>query len=346
MHLARALFFAVAAAAVVATTAAAASDTLEVVEARGIIDGPVEGAIVTALETAERTDARALLLQIDSRGTLGADRATRLTDRILEADVPVITWIGPPGARAENGAVPFALAGDVTVMSPGSALGPVGTLDLRSEGDAGRVAALLARTEAGVIDRAYSAEGAEDAGLVDEIAVQLPDVLRELEIDAADLTIRFRKPDLWGRVLHGMAQPSIAYLVLLLGLVGLVFEIFHPSTGPAGLSGLAALALAGYGLVVLDASWVGIGFIVAGVVAFSIDLRFEGLGVFTLAGFGALIAGSLVLFGGPWLRINPWVLGVGVVGMTAFMVGAMTRVLRDLRAIARGELEVREPHAP
>ncbi len=61
-------------------------------------------------------------------------------------------------------------------------------------------------------------------------------------------------------------------------------------------------------------------------------------------GFAALVAGSLLLFPGPYLRVSPWVLAFGVVSMTAFLIGAMTRVLRDLRAVARGELEVTDAH--
>jgi hypothetical protein len=63
-----------------------------------------------------------------------------------------------------------------------------------------------------------------------------------------------------------------------------------------------------------------------------------------LAGFAALVAGSLLLFRGPWLHVSPWLLAFGITSMVLFLVGAMTRVLRDLRAVARGELEVRDAH--
>jgi hypothetical protein len=61
-------------------------------------------------------------------------------------------------------------------------------------------------------------------------------------------------------------------------------------------------------------------------------------------GFGGLVTGSLLLFPGPYLRVSPWVVALGVVAMTMFLLGAMTRVLRDLRLIARGELEVTDAH--
>jgi hypothetical protein len=64
----------------------------------------------------------------------------------------------------------------------------------------------------------------------------------------------------------------------------------------------------------------------------------------TAAGLAGLVAGSLMLFHGPWLHVSPWALAFGITSMFLFLVGAMTRVLRDLRAVARGELEVREAH--
>jgi membrane-bound ClpP family serine protease len=109
-------------------------------------------------------------------------------------------------------------------------------------------------------------------------------------------------------------------------------------------AGLAALALSLYGIVTLGGSWLGFSLVVAGVALFAVDLRFQSLGPLTFSGFAALVAGSLLLFRGPWLRVSPWVLAFGITSMVLFLVGAMTRVLRDLRAVARGELEVREAH--
>jgi hypothetical protein len=51
------------------------------------------------------------------------------------------------------------------------------------------------------------------------------------------------------------------------------------------------------------------------------------------------------LFPSPYLRPSPWILAFGIIAMTLFMVSVMTRVMRDLRLVARGELEVRDAHA-
>ncbi len=340
---------------------------MEVVDARGIIDGAIERAIVRTIELAERDGAVAVVLQIDSAGTLDAQRARRIADAVLGAELPVVTWIGPPGARAENGAAAIAMAGHLRVMAPGTSLGPARTLDLRAAGEQPELAGALLRdvVDARGIGRdgafavfveARSADAAQELGVVDDVAIQLPDLLdridgrevtvagRTVTLVTEEVTVRLRKPGMLGRILHAAAQPSMIYLLLLVGLVGLVFEVFHPDTGPAGISGLLGFGLGVWGLWTLGGSWIGLALIVAGVVGFCVDLRFQGLGFFTISGLGGLIAGSVLLFPGPWLHVNPWVMALGVIGMVLFLLGAMTRVLRDLRAVASGELEVTEAH--
>jgi membrane-bound serine protease (ClpP class) len=328
---------------------AAAPDTpsrVEVVEVKGIIDSSVERAIVATIRGAENERADLVVLQIDSTGVLGRSRTVRLADSIQQSRVPIVSWIAPLGSRALDGAVAVFLAANVSAASPRSRIGiehgRIRTVDLRTRGEnqhvsrwdlGGRSTVMAAASIPDILERLAGAT----ARWSDGRQTVLPEGLTEA-------SVRFHKLDLLGRVLHGAAQPSITYLLLLLALVGIVFELFHPSTGPAGFAGLAALALALYGIVTLGGSWLGFALIVAGVALFCVDLRFSSLGIFSGLGFAGLVAGSLILFPGPWLRVSPWVLAFGIVGMVLFLLGAMTRVLRDLRAVARGELEVKEAH--
>lgn len=322
---------------------------VEVLDVPGIVDGSVERAVLAGIEAAEREGAALVVLQIDSTGVVDARRARRIAGRVKAARVPVATWVGPARARAAHGSVLVAGAGHVRAMAPGATLGPAVTLDLRGE---------VPPPPSATLARPLSAEEAEARELVDVVAPSLRELLEEIDgaqvvvggrevrisADPERSRIRLHKLDLFGRALHAAAQPSIGYLLLLLGLVGVVFELFHPSTGPAGIAGAGALALSLYGVVVLGGSWLGVALVVAGVVGFAVDLRFQSLGVATLLGFGGLVAGSILLYSGPRLRVSPWVLGFGIAAMVAFLLGAMTRVLRDLRAVARGELEVRDAH--
>jgi membrane-bound serine protease (ClpP class) len=348
---------------------------IEIVEVKGIIDGNVERSILTTIEDAGREGAELVVLQIDSRGTVGGDRVDAVLEAIATSSVPIATWIGPAAARGENGAAAIALAGHIRAIAPGATIGPIETLDLSRAGGAvldgnppqlplnHRSTRLGPSVE--LMDRMSAADAVDSelAGIPDEPVVQhsvpaLADLLDEvdgarvevsgkeirLSTDPDESSIRFHKGDLPGRGLHAAAQPSIVYLLLLLALVGIVFELFHPSTGPAGVSGLVALGLTIYGMVTLGGSWLGFALIVVGVALFALDLRFQSLSFPTLFGFAGLVVGSLFLFPGPYLRVSSWVLVFGIVSMTAFLIGAMTRVMRDLRAVARGELEVTDAH--
>lgn len=329
------------AAVLVAAPAVLAQDApkrVEVIEVQGIIDGSVERAVLAGIEEAESSDAVLVVLQIDSKGVVDARRTERITRAITDARVPIASWIGPPGAQAANGAALIAATAHVRAMAPGSILGPYEADDLRSP---------TRNLEATPFDEPITATQAQDEEVVSIVEPALEQVVEKIDdpkIDLDEVQIRFHKLDVLGRLLHAAAQPSTAYLFLLAGLFAITFELFHPSTGPAGVSGLAALGLSAFGIVTLGGSWIGVALIVASMVAFSIDLRYESLGPFTFGAIIALIAGSLLLFPSPSLRVSPWVLALGIVGMTVFMVSVMTRVMRDLRAVARGELEVREAH--
>ena len=322
---------------IMSAAAAESRGGVEVVEVTGIIDASVERAVMKTIEGAERSRAALVALQIDSEGVVDSARTRRMIKRISRADVPIGTWIGPAGARAANGAALIADAGHLRAIAPGALRGPVETTDLRH-----RVLPSAVSLRPPRADRAASLS--ELLEQIDDREVLLASGSRKIAIDPARSSIRFHNLDLFGRVLHAAAQPSITYLLLLLALVGIVFELFHPSTGPAGLSGLAAGALAVYGVLTLGGSWLGVALIVLGVAGFAVDLRYASLGPLTAAGFAALVAGSLLLFPGRWLRIDPLVLAFGIISMVAFLLGAMTRVLRDLRAVARGELQVHDAH--
>jgi membrane-bound serine protease (ClpP class) len=338
-----------------ASASAAPRGSIEVVEVSGIIDANVERAIVHGLQGAERERASLVVLEIDSNGTLGADRAERIGARIHQASVPVAAWVAP-GARARNGAALLWYAANARIIAPDATVGPVQTLDLRSRTSGGAIDRALARY--GGRAAAASGDDAVRARVADFSSPGLGDAISRLDgrrvsvggsaatvhVDPRTDQIRLHDVDLFGRVLHAAAQPSITYLLVLLGLVGLLFEAFHPSTGPAGAAGAAAMALAVYGITVLGGSWLGFALIVAGVVGFAIDLRYATLGPFTAGGLAGLTAGSILLFQGPWLRVPPVLIGAGILAMTAFLLGAMTRVLRDLRLVASGRLQVRDAH--
>jgi membrane-bound serine protease (ClpP class) len=233
--------------------------------------------------------------------------------------------------------------GAVALVTHGGRRVPGGTPAPVLEGSEGRPAA--DGDDVIILD----AQSAVDQGIADLVAASLPDVLRELDghrldgaegsdgataprtldLDPAAVTIRFHTLGLIQRLLHAVANPTLAYLLLVGGALALLFELFQPGFGVAGVSGVVLFGLGLYGLSVLPVNWLAFGLLLLGLVLLAVDLAVAGLGALTLGGTLALAVGSFLLFGGsPLLRPSPWLVVAVVLGALAFFVVVMTTVLR------------------
>ena len=103
-------------------------------------------------------------------------------------------------------------------------------------------------------------------------------------------------PDWRARLLAVLTEPTVAYLLLLIGLYGLVFEGYSPGAILPGMVGAICLLLAAYGLQVLPVNYAGVALIVLGVALIAIELAVPSLGAAGIGGVVALVAGSLILF--------------------------------------------------
>ncbi len=192
-----------------------------------------------------------------------------------------------------------------------------------------------------------SASELDDRPVADFVAAGLPDVLtaldgrevevggadgtptpRTLQIDQASVNVRFNNLGLVRRVLHTVANPTLAYLLLIIGALALLFEVFQPGFGVAGVTGIVLIGLALYGVSVLPVNWLALGLIVVGLVLLAIDLAVAGLGALTAGGTIALAVGSFLLFSSDVLRVSPWVIVPVVLFNLLFFVVIMTTVLR------------------
>lgn len=259
-----------------------AEGSVVVVKLDGSIDGTQSGYLLDTLEEAE-TKGSTLVIQLDSAGTLDQD-AIALAERVHDATVPVIAWVGPAPAQAKGAALLLLYAASVGAVAPGVGVGPLEPLDLvdaRNEGfptgaeledlvtgwvtERGRPAPVGFPTEP------VPAQDALDGNIAQVTAVSVTGLLREVDgltvgtaggevtlrtaIARAEgetpVDVRFTSPGPWDRVLHAAASPAAIYVLLVLGLAGLAFELTQPGFGFAGFAGLGMLALAVYGLTVV-----------------------------------------------------------------------------------------------
>src|SRR6266540_1992947 len=309
--------------------AAQSAPRVEVFEASGVIDASVLGALRRDLAGAERRGAAVLLIQLDSFGSLGVDPAD-LVGTVEAARVPVAVWVGPRSARAA-GAATFLLAGaDVVAVSRDARVGPALPAELGRGRRPQAEERLVAETKLPAQVERAGAGGAqaEALGLADYQAESLPDAVARLDgrrvdggrtLEVSRFQVRFLSRSLLDRVRHGLANPSLAYLLLLAAAACLAFEWFQPGFGVAGICGLAVALLAAFGL-------------------FSIDAVVGGVGLGTAAATALTAAGSWWLFSSPspLLRLDGRLAVAGVAWSVLWFVVLLTVLLRSQRQVPLG----------
>jgi membrane-bound serine protease (ClpP class) len=321
---------------------AGAQDTPSVLVAKvdGSIDRTLASYLVDSIEEAER-EGSTLVLQLDSAGTLDQD-AVALAERIHDARVPVIVWVGPSPAKAAGTGLLFLYAASLGAVAPGAGVGPLEPLDLAgdepeiplSETEAlarGWVEERGRETPLSFPDRPVPARAALDGHVASVAAISITDLLDQVDgrtVGTADgevtletkiatseaeprVTVRFTDLGPFDRVLHAAASPTWTYVLLVLGLAALAFEATQPGFGFAGFSGLGMLALAVYGLTVVPFSPLGLGLLLAGIGLLTLDVRLRKLGPLSLVGMLAFVAGSVLVFGdvADEIDVSPWLIG-------------------------------------
>jgi membrane-bound serine protease (ClpP class) len=321
--------------------------TVEVFTLSGVLDQSLLGDLRGAVSGAERRGARALLIQLDSFGGLGTDPA-EVQRVIAGARVPVAVWVGPRAAQATGASVLLLSGADVVSSSRQARIGPALPAELGRGRDQAAEASLFAasglpdQVERGRVDGAR----AQSLGLVAYQAESLPDAVRQLDgrqadgrpIEVSGFQVRFLSSSLPDRVRHGLANPTLAYLLLLAAAACLSFEWFQPGFGVAGIAGVLVALLAIYSLVVLPTNWLALAVLVAGTVAFTVDTAFGGLGALTVLATALTGVGSWWLFSSPsaLLRVDGRLAVLGTLWSVTWFVVILTMLLRSQRQAPRG----------
>jgi membrane-bound serine protease (ClpP class) len=329
------------------------------------MEGPVSPvtaeALVVAVDRAEREEYRALVIEIDTPGGLESSMRV-MVKRILASTVPIITWVSPSGARAASAGVFVTMAGDVAAMAPGTNIGaatPVnmqGPMDSTLARKATSDAAAFARTVAA--QRGRSAEWAERAvrsavaaseteavelGVVDFVASTLPELLAKADgrtwrrgeerrpLRVKGLPADRIEPGFRQRLLAVIADPSVAYILLMLGFYGLMFELQNPGAILPGVVGGICLILAFFALSTLPVNYAGIALLLLAGVFFIAEVKVSSHGLLAAGGIVSMVLGSIFLFQHEGARL-PWTVIGGVTILTAafflLVVGAGIRAQR------------------
>jgi membrane-bound serine protease (ClpP class) len=341
---------------------------------RARVDGVINPFSARYLERAiretERAGAAALVLELDTPG--GLDSAMRdMIQAELNSHAPVIVYVAPSGARAASAGMFVTLAAHLAAMAPGTAIGAAHPVSLSGGGE-GEVmeakvtedAAAMARAIATHRERNVSwaeaavresvsitAEEAKEKGVIEIIAGDLGDLLaqadgRVVTTPAGETTLRLKEADVQDipmgfveQLLHLIADPNIAYILLTIGTLGLIVELYNPGALFPGVTGAICLLLGFAALGTLPVGWAGIGLLVLAVALLLAELHAPGFGVFGIGALMAFLIGSLLLFvpltppspAAPVVRVSPWL----VFGMTALFAAVILLVGQRVWAAQR-----------
>ena len=126
-----------------------------------------------------------------------------------------------------------------------------------------------------------------------------------------------------------LANPDLAFVLLLIGIYGIILEIAHPGAILPGLIGVICLALAGFGLWLLPVQYGALALLIAGIALMTAEAFTPGFGVLGLLGFAAFVGGGYFLFEAPAgtadVRVSlPVIFGsaIGSAALLFFVLGA------------------------
>ncbi|HXJ53111.1 MAG TPA: nodulation protein NfeD [Burkholderiales bacterium] len=347
-----------------------------VASAAPVVLVPLEGAIGPAsahfarrgIERAAKEGAELVILQIDTPG--GLDTSMReVIKAILASPVPVVVFVAPSGARAASAGTFILYAAHIAAMAPGTNLGAASPVSIGGGGpqkdgkkeedtmtrkvtnDAVAYIRGLAELRGRNANWAEKAvrEGvslpAQDAlklKVIDHIAADVPSLLAKL--GKANAEVKVLDMDWRTRVLAVITNPTVAYLLVLVGIYALIFEFMNPGLILPGVVGAIALLLALYALHLLPVNYAGLALMLLGIAFMIAELFLPTFGAIGVGGIVAFVLGSLLLIEDtelPGFEIPYGLIGGAAAASAGFLIVMAGMLLKSRRrAVVTGREEM------
>ncbi|MFZ2444759.1 MAG: nodulation protein NfeD [Syntrophobacteraceae bacterium] len=298
-----------------------------IIEMRDSINPAVEDFIKYAIEHSVEDKAEFLVILLDTPGGLMTSMRG-IAQAILNSAVPIVVYVSPSGAQAASAGVFVTAAADIAAMAPGTNIGaahPVtgGGGDLPTSMSEKVLNDMRAFARSIAAQRGRNAEWLEDSikssvsatadeafsqNVIDLVADDLPALLSKLDgwqlrrdgrtvvLNTRDIEQRFIKPGWSYSILRIIANPNLAYILLMIGLAGLYFELSNPGAVFPGVIGGISLILALYAMQTLPVNYAGFLIILLAVIFFIVEIKVASYGMLSFAGVLCLVLGSLMLF--------------------------------------------------
>jgi len=345
---------------------AATDPVVEVIQIKGGTVNPISADfIISAIDRAEENQSRCLVIELDTPG--GLITATQdIVKRMLAARVPVVVFVYPSGAGAVSAGMSITIAAHFAVMAPGTNIGaahPVGM----GKTDSTDISVKKATNWWATFNRSIANKRGRNPDWVEKavresesitekqalknnvinfICPDLDSLLILLDgkvamVDSGRVTLKTRNARVvfhemnWrSKILDLISNPSIAYILLMLGILGMYFEFSNPGAILPGVLGGIFLIIAFFAMQQLPINVAGILLILFATLLFILELKVTSYGILTIGGIVSMLLGSLMLFKStPSLTIHLPLTVILAVTLTtsAFFIFAISMALRTYR---------------
>ncbi len=303
------------------------AEQIGLIKINGAIGPATASYISRALNTAAARNDECLIIQLDTPGGL-LESTKQIVQSFYAAKIPVVVYVAPSGACAGSAGVFITLAADIAVMAPHSSLGAAHPVEIGASGSVEKMDEVMKQKmenyassfietiadkrhrnvqwakSAVVESKATTAEKALDGNVIDLIADDLADLLKQIDghkingkaLKTIGATVTEIPMQLWERFAQVFLRPEVMFILMLMVIYGFIGELSSPGAILPGVVGAIALVLVLYMSAILPVNVAGLALIGLAVLLFIVDIFAPTHGVLTAGGIVSFFIGAMMLF--------------------------------------------------
>ena len=308
---------------------AIAAEKVSLIKIDGAIGPATASYISRSIDQARAQNAQCLVIQLNTPGGL-LDSTQTIVQSFLGSPMPVVVYVAPTGATATSAGCFITVAASVAAMAPATTIGaahpvtlggnptgneqkPDDTMKQKLENfSVSYIEAIAAKRHRNVEwaksavkeSASISAEKALELKVVDLIAVDLTDLLKQLNgrvvdgktLKTAGAEVAEIKMSAAEQVFQKLWRPEVMFILMLIAIYGIIGELTTPGAILPGVVGAIALVLVLYLAAILPVNVTGLALIALALMLFIFDIYAPTHGVLTMGGIISFLIGSLMLF--------------------------------------------------
>jgi membrane-bound serine protease (ClpP class) len=334
--------------------------------------GPATASYISrAIDVAAAQNDECLIIQLDTPGGL-LESTKQIVQTFYASKVPTVVYVAPSGASAGSAGVFITLAADVAAMAPNTSIGAAHPVEIGTGGGIEKTDDVMKQKlenytssfietiadkrhrnvewakSAVVESKATTAEKALDIGVIDLIADDMPDLLKQLDgREIGDKTLHTTNATVveismkpWERFAQLFLRPEVMFILMLVVIYGFIGELSHPGAILPGVAGAIALILVLYMSSILPVNVTGLVLIGLAIALFIVDIFSPTHGVLTAGGILSFFLGAMILFNhtGPGFGLSlSWIIAATLVTAAFFVFVAGAGLRAQFKPIRAGK---------